>query len=127
MTDQQHREMVERQAIAAGMPPDAAKYLAEQQGKPPTDKPHSATRTGARTVRPVARAALTVDQRRDRICGLYRAQAVVVDFKRADLPLADVARILARVNGGHVLTAAGHTSVRIAIHAHQHWKKGKAS
>lgn len=117
MTDPEFRASVRRDALAAGMSSAAANYLAEQVGKKghkPGPMQHLAMST-----------TMTAADRLQRICGLYGAEALVPEFKRAGVSLRAVASILASVTDGHRVGAAGIGTVRVRLM--QNGMKGAAA
>lgn len=131
MTDTQWRASVRADAIRQGYSTTMADFLAARVGKQPTQaeremsSPHTSKHgaRAARTTTPAARSrALTVDDRRTRICALYRAPTLAQHFKREELPLRTVAAILANANNGHTLTAAGCANVRTQLTANNYWR-----
>lgn len=118
MNDAQFRASVEREALAAGQPPDVARYLAAQVGKD-TGKPRSAQS---------ARFSATAPTRppRDRngsieaVCGLYGAHALAREFKVAPGSLCSFVAMLESATGGCAkITPAGVENVRLALFAAQ--------
>lgn len=118
MNDAQFRASVEREALAAGQPPDVARYLAAQVGKD-TGKPRSA-QAARFNATALTRPPRDRSGRIDALCGMYGAQALAREFKAAQGSLrAFVAMLESAAGGRATITPAGVENVRVALFAAQ--------
>lgn len=115
MNDAQFRATVEREALAAGQPPDVARYLAAQVGKD-TGKPRSARFSATAPTRPPRDRNGSIEA----VCVMYGAQALTCEFKAAQGSLRSFVAMLESAAGGCAkITPAGVENVRLALFAAQ--------
>jgi hypothetical protein len=124
MNDAEFKARCEREAIAAGMPADVARFCAAQIGKRPNvavpdQRPGAHRASLTRAVAPAAGDTLT------RICGLFRAPPqIIADLRASGVSLRTVTSMLTAATGtARAIGPAGVEHVRLLLLAK---RKGNA-